>query len=77
MVSVEKIKLGRVISGEEGHEVQLSIRRENKVSGKVNPFIYCGQPGLAGWQGEKPIEVLWDLTSSAPEVLWAELGIPI
>ncbi|WP_420768115.1 DUF3427 domain-containing protein [Roseovarius sp. S4756] len=69
-------KHGRVISGEEGHEVHLFIRRGNKVNGKVNPFIYCGQPRFAGWEGEKPIEVQWELVSPAPRELWAELGIP-
>ena len=69
-------KHGRIMSGEEGHEVHLFIRRGNKVNGKVNPFIYCGKPRFAGWEGEKPIEVLWDLASPAPDELWAELGIP-
>jgi hypothetical protein len=46
------------------------------VNGKVNPFIYCGQPRFAGWEGEKPIEVIWDLPVPAPRALWAELGIP-
>ncbi|WP_246039947.1 DUF3427 domain-containing protein [Sulfitobacter sabulilitoris] len=69
-------KHGRIISGEEGHEVHLFIRRGNKVNGKVNPFIYCGQPEFVSWEDEKPIEVQWDLTSPAPRELWAELGIP-
>ncbi|MFO6462816.1 DUF3427 domain-containing protein [Jannaschia sp. KMU-145] len=69
-------KHGRVINGEEGHEVHLFIRRGNKVNGKVNPFIYCGKPRFAGWKGEKPIEVQWDLVSPVPRELWAELGIP-
>jgi hypothetical protein len=72
----QESKHGRVISGEEGHEVHLFIRRGNKVNGKVNPFIYCGQPRFAGWEGEKPIEVIWDLPVPAPRALWAELGIP-
>ncbi|MGX0977712.1 hypothetical protein ACSSVY_003447 [Roseovarius sp. MBR-51] len=45
-------KHGRIISGEEGHEVHLIIRRGNKVNGKVNPFIYCGQPEFISWEGE-------------------------
>ncbi|TDA71215.1 DUF3427 domain-containing protein, partial [Halomonas marinisediminis] len=61
---------------EEGHEVHMFIRRGNKVNGKVNPFIYCGQPRFAGWQGEKPIEVQWELASPARRELWAELGSP-
>jgi len=69
-------KHGRIISGDEGHEVHLFIRRGNKVNGKVNPFIYCGKPRFAGWKGEKPIEVQWELASPAPRALWAELGIP-
>lgn len=69
-------KHGRVISGEEGHDVHLFIRRGNKVNGKVNPFIYCGKPRFAGWEGDKPIEVQWDLASPAPRELRAELGIP-
>ncbi|WP_170337756.1 DUF3427 domain-containing protein [Ruegeria arenilitoris] len=69
-------KHGRIIKGTERHEVHLFIRRGNKVNGKVNPFIYCGQPKFAGWEGEKPIEVQWDLKEPVPQELWAELGIP-
>ena len=69
-------KHGRIISGTEGHDVHLFIRRGNIVSGKVNPFIYCGQPKFVDWTGEKPIEVIWDLPVPAPRALWAELGIP-
>ena len=69
-------KHGRIISGEEGHEVHLFIRRGNKVNGKVNPFIYCGQPNFLSWKGEKPIEVQWELVGPVPEELWPELGVP-
>lgn len=69
-------KHGRIISGAEAHDVHLFIRRGNKVNGKVNPFIYCGQPKFVEWTGEKPIEVIWDLPTPAPSALWAELGIP-
>lgn len=69
-------KHGRIISGEEGHEVHLFIRRGNKVNGKVNPFIYCGSPKFFGWNGEKPIEVVWELVAPVPEELGAELGVP-
>jgi hypothetical protein len=69
-------KHGRIISGTEGHDVHLFIRRGNIVSGKVNPFIYCGQPKFVDWTGEKPIEVIWELPVPAPRALWAELGIP-
>ncbi|WP_370312025.1 DUF3427 domain-containing protein [Sagittula sp.] len=69
-------KHGRIISGTEGHDVHLFIRRGNIVSGKVNPLIYCGQPKFVDWTGEKPIEVMWDLPVPAPRALWAELGIP-
>jgi hypothetical protein len=72
----QKDKHGRVISGTEGHDVHLFIRRGNKVNGKVNPFIYCGQPKFVDWTGEKPIEVTWDLPVTAPRAFWAELGIP-
>lgn len=46
------------------------------MNGKVNPFIYCGQPKFVDWTGEEPIEVTWDLPVPAPRTLWAELGIP-
>ena len=67
---------GWIISGTEGHEVHLFVRRGNKVNGKVNPFIYFGQPKFAGWAGEAPIEVQWDLQAPVPQELWAELGVP-
>jgi hypothetical protein len=69
-------KHGRIINGGEGHEVHLFVRRGNKVNGKVNPFIYCGNPKFSGWEGEKPIEVVWELVAPVPEELRAELGIP-
>ncbi|TDE33729.1 DUF3427 domain-containing protein [Antarcticimicrobium sediminis] len=69
-------KHGRILNGTEGHTVHLFIRRGNKLNGKVNPFIYCGQPSFAGWEGEKPIKVQWDLATPVPRSLWAELGIP-
>lgn len=69
-------KHGRIINGEEGHEVHLFVRRGNKVNGKVNPFIYCGNPRFSAWAGEKPIEVDWELVAPVPEELRAELGIP-
>lgn len=69
-------KHGRIICVEEGHEVHLFVRRGNKVDGKVNPFLYCGQPRFVSWKGETPIEVQWDLPQPAPRELWAELGIP-
>jgi hypothetical protein len=59
-----------------GHEVHLFARRGNKVNGKVNPFIYFGRPKFAGWAGEAPIEVKWDLPAPVPQELWAELGVP-
>ena len=69
-------KHGRIINGGEGHEVHLFVRRGNKVNGKVNPFIYCGNPKFSGWEGEKPIEVFWELVEPVPEELRAELGVP-
>ena len=62
-------KHGRIISGKEGHDVHLFIRRGNKLNGKVNPFIYCGQPLFADWEGETPIKVQWDL----PAAPWMKL----
>ncbi|MFY9240988.1 MAG: hypothetical protein WAO78_19330 [Roseovarius sp.] len=46
------------------------------MNGKVNPFIYCGNPKFSGWEGEKPIEVFWELVEPVPEELRAELGVP-
>jgi hypothetical protein len=67
---------GRIISGQEGHEVHLFVRRGNIVNGRVNPFIYFGQPKFAGWTSDTPIEVLWDLPAPVPQEFWAELGVP-
>jgi superfamily II DNA or RNA helicase len=68
---------GRIISGQEGHEVHLFVRRGNIVNGRVNPFIYFGQPKFAGWTSDTPIEVLWDLPAPVPQEFWAELGVPV
>ena len=55
--------------------MHLFVRRGNKVNGKVNPFIYFGQPKFAGWTSEMPIAVQWDIPTPVPQKLWAELGV--
>ncbi|MER5174032.1 DUF3427 domain-containing protein [Thioclava kandeliae] len=67
---------GRIISGKERDTVHLFVRRGNKLNGKVNPFIYCGQPRFLAWEGEKPITVTWQLPEPVPLGLQAELGVP-
>jgi len=72
----QESKHGRIISGEAGHQIHLFVRRGNKVNGKVNPFIYAGQPKFIRWEGEQPITVEWELPEAVPTSLWAELGVP-
>lgn len=73
----QESKQGRIISGEAGHQIHLFVRRGNKVNGKVNPFIYAGQPKFISWKGEQPITVKWELPEAVPRGLWAELGVPV
>ena len=38
-------------------------------------FYYCGSVEFVSWTGEKPITVIWKLTTPVPKTLWAELGV--
>lgn len=63
---------GRIISGEEpGWTVHLFLRKSKLRDGRAAPFRYAGPAHFAGWEGEAPITVQFDLAEPLPEGLRA------
>lgn len=66
--------VGRILAGTEPRtRVHLFVRSAKLRNGKAAPFLYCGQPIFAGWEGEKPITVTWRLAQEVPEHMRARL----
>jgi hypothetical protein len=60
----------------QGITVHLFVRAKGKTrDGKGESFLYCGPVEFASWAGEKPITVVWKLTTPVPMALWSELSI--
>ncbi len=60
-----------------GITVHLFLRARPKTdAGRGAPFYYCGPVEFRSWSGDKPITVVWQLSSPVPPALWAELGAP-
>jgi len=69
-------QIGRMLSGADGQaRIHLFVRNGKLRNGKAAPFLYCGQPEFAGWEGEKPITVTWRLPVPMPDHLRSGLGI--
>ncbi|MDF3608339.1 DUF3427 domain-containing protein [Paracoccus sp. DMF-8] len=68
---------GQILSGQlPGHRVHLFVRSE-KLRGKTAaPFLYIGVPRFAGWHGETPITINWDLPEPVPEHFRKMLRVP-
>jgi len=67
---------GRIISGEEpGWSVHLFLRKSKLRDGRAAPFRYAGPVHFAGWEGEAPITVQWNLEAPVPRQLKALYGI--
>jgi len=61
----------------QGITVFLFVRPRSKTrDGKAMPFVFCGQVEFEGWNGDKPITVMWRLRESVPARLHSELGVP-
>ncbi len=61
---------GKIISGEEpGWTVHLFVRKSKLRDGRGAPFRYAGPVSFAGWEGETPITVQWDLAEPLPDAL--------
>jgi hypothetical protein len=66
---------GRIISGAEpGWSVHLFLRKSKLRDGRAAPFRYAGPVSFAGWEGEAPITVQWDLEEPVPRHLKALFG---
>ncbi|MFZ4604599.1 MAG: DUF3427 domain-containing protein, partial [Caulobacterales bacterium] len=67
---------GRIVSGEEPDwNVHLFFRLSKLRDGRGAPFRYAGPVRFAGWDGDAPITVKWDLSEPAPEALRPLLGL--
>ena len=68
---------GRILSGEEpGWSVHLFLRKSKLRDGRGAPFRYAGPVRFAGWEGETPITVQWDLSEPVPVSLRPLYGLP-
>jgi len=68
--------VGRILSGGEAdYRVHLFVRNGKLRNGKAAPFLYCGNPSFEGWDGEKPITVIWGLPIAVPEHLRKSLDL--
>lgn len=67
---------GKIISGEEpGWTVHLFVRKSKLRDGRAAPFRYAGPVSFAGWEGEAPITVQWDLAKPLPDALRPLFGL--
>jgi superfamily II DNA or RNA helicase/HKD family nuclease len=69
-------QIGRMLSGADRQaRIHLFVRNGKLRNGKAAPFLYCGQPEFAAWEGEKPITVTWRLPVPVPDHLRPGFGI--
>nr|WP_246237437.1 DUF3427 domain-containing protein [Halovulum dunhuangense] len=67
---------GRIISGAEpGWTVHLFLRKSKLRDGRAAPFRYAGPVSFAGWEGEAPMTVQWDMAEPVPRHLGALYGV--
>lgn len=67
---------GQIISGTlPNHRVHLFVRQSKLRGTSGAPFIYCGVVTFKSWQGEKPITVMWTLSSAVPPHLRRLFGV--
>lgn len=68
---------GRIIAGAEpGWTVHLFLRKSKLRDGRGAPFRYAGPVSFAGWEGEAPITVQWNLSEPVPQHLRTLYGVP-
>jgi len=61
---------GRIIAGTElGWTVHLFLRKSKLRDGRAAPFRYAGPVRFAGWEGDAPMTVQWDLVEPVPSEL--------
>jgi hypothetical protein len=67
---------GKIISGEEpGWSIHLFVRKSKLRDGRAAPFRYAGPVRFAGWEGEAPITVQWNLAEPVPAALQKLFGL--
>lgn len=57
---------------QQNSRVHLFVRKHKLERGKSAPFIYCGRVSYKEHDGEKPMNVVWQLENPAPEMLLSE-----
>jgi hypothetical protein len=69
--TAQRSKHGQMLRhhSEKNLTVHLFIRRSKKIRQKAAPFYYCGPVRFEDWQGEKPITIIWKLSTPVPERL--------
>ncbi len=68
---------GQILSGKlPSHRVHLLVRSEKLRGNTAAPFLYIGVPRFAGWHGEAPITIDWDLPSAVPQHFRKMLRVP-
>jgi superfamily II DNA or RNA helicase/HKD family nuclease len=68
---------GRILSDKvPEHRVHLFVRSEKLRGSKAAPFLYVGVPRFAGWHGDKPITIEWELSEPVPERFRRMLQVP-
>jgi hypothetical protein len=67
---------GQIINGTlPNHRVHLFVRPAKLRGTKGAPFIYCGVVTFKSWQGDEPITVIWNLSSTVPAHLRRLFGV--
>ena len=56
--------------------VHLFVRPKQKLAGRTQPFVYCGELGFVRWDGDKPITVWWQLSAPVPPGVRSLLRVP-
>lgn len=70
-------KRGRLLRDHEslGERIHLFVRPSRKIKNKTCPFTYCGQLRFVEWQGEQPINVVWDLETPLSDTVINDLKL--
>ena len=67
---------GRIVSGAEpGWTIHLFLRKSKLRDGRAAPFRYAGPVRFAGWDGEAPITVQWEIAEPVPQQLRELYGV--
>jgi len=71
-VGPENVKAKRIFSHQEdGRTIHLFVRYHTKtLEGKGEPYTYCGTVAYKSHEGERPVQMMFDLHTPLPRKLW-------